>query len=334
MRITRLFFLSVLLFVITTAAMTAIAVSTPPPKGDTYEHAVKYWTFERIKNAMTRDFFYNQSTSLFDRSSRKPSSAVSLGLPWTKGGEVAEATGKVFFTMGSSDYVCSGSVVTDTRASRSLVLTAAHCAYDETNLRFARNWIFVPAYSDSPAPFDANGEFCASTKYGCWHASALVVSQTYASAGGFNTTAAIHDYAFAVLGNGGKELDTVDNVVGSQDAAYSAYSSPADAWLFGYPAARQFKGSTLTYCRGELGFDGYSEDSTYRVACKMTGGSSGGPWLSPFASSGDFTGTGIVFSLNSYGYVGVAAMYGPKLNAETEAMAVVAATANENTLVS
>lgn len=334
MRATRLFFFSFALFVLTTGAMTAIAVSTPAPGGDTYEHAVKYWTFGRMANAQTRDFVYNPETGEFDRSSRKPSADVVLGAPYRLGGEVTQTTGKVYFTMGSTDYMCSGSVVDDLVASRSFVLTAAHCAYDETNLRFARNWIFVPAFADSPTPYDPDRQFCSSTKFGCWHASALVVSTAYAHAGGFNDTAAMHDYAFAVLGDGGKSLSELDDIVGSQAISYVDYTEGSDAWLFGYPAARQYKGVELTYCRGPLGFDQYSENDTYRVACKMTGGSSGGPWMSPFVSSGSNAGTGTIFSLNSYGYRGIVAMYGPKLNAETEAMYVVAATANEDTLVS
>lgn len=334
MRASRLFFSSFALFVLTTATLTAVAVSTPARSGDTYEHAMKYWTFKRIAQAQTRDFVYNSATGEFDRSSLKPSADVSLGLPWTKDDIVSRTTGKVYFTMGTGDYMCSASVVDDLIAARSFVLTAAHCAYDETNLRFATNWIFVPAYASSPAPYDTNQEFCPSTKYGCWHADALVVSRAYASAGGFNDTAALHDYAFAVLGAGGKSMDTVDDVVGSQQIAYTTYTANSDAWLFGYPAARQFKGNSLVYCRGPLGFDEYSENNTYRVTCRMTGGSSGGPWLSPFTTTGADAGAGTIFSVNSYGYRGITAMYGPILNAETQAMYVLALTANENTIVS
>ena len=47
----------------------------------------------------------------------------------------------------------------------------------------------------------------------------------------------------------------------------------------------------------------------------MTGGSSGGPWFSGFSN-----GAGTLMSVNSYGYSGVVAMHGPKLNAETANM--------------
>ena len=48
------------------------------------------------------------------------------------------------------------------------------------------------------------------------------------------------------------------------------------------------------------------------MPCNMTGGSSGGPWLSNFES-----GTTTLSSLNSYGYSGQSVMYGPKFNLRT-----------------
>lgn len=333
MRVTRLFAFSLVLFVATTS-MAAIAVSSPGSKTNSNDRNLAYWTFSRVNNAQSRDFVYNPTSHQFDRSSRKQSQNVSTGLAWKDGGKVELTTGKVFFTMGSTDYVCSASVVDELLLARSIVLTAAHCAYDETNLRFARHWIFVPAYTQAPAAYDPDGEFCASTKFGCWTASALVVSNGYASAGGFNDTAVLHDYAFAVLGNGGAQLDTADDVVGSQPMTFQEYPANADSWLFGYPAAAQFKGAQLTYCRGSLGFDSYSENNTYRVSCKMTGGSSGGPWMSPFTVGGPAPGSGPIFSVNSYGYRGITAMYGPKLGADAEALYAVSLTANDNTIVS
>jgi hypothetical protein len=60
----------------------------------------------------------------------------------------------------------------------------------------------------------------------------------------------------------------------------------------------------------------------------MTGGSSGGPWFAPFSA-----GSGTMVSVNSYGYSGVTAMQGPKLNAETQTMFNTAASVTGNTIV-
>ena len=43
--------------------------------------------------------------------------------------------------------------------------------------------------------------------------------------------------------------------------------------------------------------------------------------------------SGSMISVNSYGYSGITAMHGPKLNSETASMFSVAATATANTIV-
>jgi hypothetical protein len=190
--------------------------------------------------------------------------------------------------------------------------------------------MFVPSYDSAPATLDTAGSFCASTSLGCWTASALVVANGFATAGSFNDQAVVHDYAFAVVGAGGKSgTAQLDSTVGGHPIQFSAVSGGADTYLFGYPAAGRYKGKDLVYCRGPLGFDPSTANTTYRVDCNMTGGSSGGPWFSPFGA-----GSGTMMSVNSYGYSGITAMHGPKLNAETQTMFTTAASANTNTIVS
>ena len=62
----------------------------------------------------------------------------------------------------------------------------------------------------------------------------------------------------------------------------------------------------------------------------MTGGSSGGPWLSGFNASSQ---SGSLSSLNSYGYSGVKAMHGPKFNDDTADVYDAANQASGNTVV-
>ena len=90
----------------------------------------------------------------------------------------------------------------------------------------------------------------------------------------------------------------------------------------------KYKGTDLVYSRGALGFDPSTANATYRVGSNMTGGSSGGPWFAPFSA-----GSGTMISVNSYGYSGITAMHGPKLNAETESMFAEAESATANIIV-
>jgi V8-like Glu-specific endopeptidase len=229
---------------------------------------------------------------------------------------VLKLTGKVWFHIAAGphpgDYICSGSVITDSRSGNSTVLTAGHCAFDQDSGAFVTNWEFIPN-------FDANPTYtCANTTYGCWTATALVIHYGFRYAGAFNTQAITHDWAFAVVGAGGKtgaaQLDTT--VGGSYGITLGASSTRLEA--FGYPAASPYRGSDLTWCAGPVATDASTlTGSTWGMACNMTGGSSGGPWL---IGLDETNGTGgSVASLNSYKYSNDSShMYGPVFNANTQ----------------
>ncbi len=111
------------------------------------------------------------------------------------------------------------------------------------------------------------------------------------------------------------QLDTA--VGGGYAVNTGAISSSTQVHAFGYPAAGKYKGKDLTYCAGPTFQDGNNANATWGIACNMTGGSSGGPWFKDFAGNGS---SGSVTSLNSYGYQGLANMYGPKFNSDTAAV--------------
>lgn len=321
--------LAVVVIGIAGTLLAARQVSAAPQGTRKHDATVKFWTNARIAKAKPRNFNRNPRTGRFARSTTW-SEYFNTGSRWTSGGDIYRNVGRVFFEMGGSYWTCSASAVKDTKSDRSIVLTAAHCAYDETGrYGFARYWMFVPEYATLPAGFDPSGLFCTATSLGCWAAESLVVSNAYANAGGFNGTAVVHDYAFASVGPGGKSDVQLDSVVNPNTPSWSENSAMDDTFLFGYPSAGRYKGSQLIYCRGPLEYDGKMMYETYRVGCGMTGGSSGGPWLSPFDSSGPDTGRGIVMSVNSYGYAGRKAMYGPIFGVETATMFGVAQTTTE-----
>lgn len=252
------------------------------------------------------------------------------GASWNGGGAVTDTTGKVLFALGSSYYVCSGSVATESVSDRSVVVSAGHCVYDEANGQFATNWMFIPDYDSAPAPLDTQGNFCAQTEWGCWTAAYLVVHEGYATAGGFNEQAVLYDWGFAVMGNGGHGNTQLDATVGSQAISFSSVSTGTTVSAFGYPAAQKYKGNDLVYCQGPVGTDSNTSNLTYSVACDMTGGSSGGPWFAPFDNA---TGTGTQMSVNSYGYSGVKSMFGPMFNSNTQATWNTALITNGNAVV-
>lgn len=221
------------------------------------------------------------------------------GTPWTGGTAVVSTTGKVFFTLGGSNYVCSGSSVTS--GNESVVLTAGHCLHEGPGA-YATNFAFVPAYADGARP------------YGTFVATDLYTTSRWAASGDF-----AHDVGFAVVApvNG----TTLTDTVGAQGIGFAA-SRTDFRHGFGYPAARPYDGSDLVHCAGTVFGDPYGAD-TLGMVCDMTGGASGGPWLSGFSTT---TGLGTLTSVNSYKYnADPTRMYGPYLGSVAQQVYTTAA---------
>ena len=306
---------------LTGAGLGAPAASAAPHSRAEHDRIVSFWTKDRVAKAIPRDFVRNRTTGRFTLTPTrgkptKPGTGVT-GTDWTGGGLVQKTTGKVLFAMSGTYYVCSASVVADTSTGTSLVLTAGHCVWDNEGSAFATNWMFIPDYDANPVALDTAGSFCAQTAYGCWTAQALTVPKAFADQTSFNTTATLHDFAFATVAAGGKSSTQLDATVGTQNISYAQGSTNATTDLFGYPAASPYDGKRLIYSEGALGFDPYNSNRTYRVASTMTGGCSGGPWHQSFSAS---TGAGTSMSVNSYSYSGLSYMHGPVFNSETRAL--------------
>ncbi|MGO2772108.1 MAG: trypsin-like serine peptidase [Brachybacterium tyrofermentans] len=193
--------------------------------------------------------------------------------------------GKVFFTVGGQDYVCSGNSVAS--ANGSTVSTAGHCVNDAGT--WASNWVFAPGYDHGETP------------YGLWSASDLFSTDQWVSSEDMN-----YDIAFAVVEPESGTAVLSDMVGGSglefNTARGALYTS------FGYPAATPFDGESLEQCQGTGSDDTLGGTDDQAIDCDMTGGSSGGPW---FAGDGP---SGPQISVNSFGYTSQpGVMYGPYL---------------------
>ena len=286
-----------------------------------HDRVVAYWTAARMAAAQPRDFV-RAGDKFVPRA--RPGGGGSGGLVTGKSfagnGAVRDRVGKVYFHMGGGDWQCSGSVVDDQgRAGFSMVLTAGHCAIDESTGEFATNWIFMPSWDRQPASFTTA---CPGSLYGCWTTAGgggLYVDNDFATAGSFNDQAVTHDWAFAVVGPGGKsggQLDAIAAVTPGYAVGFNSVSVGERLAAFGFPAAGKYHGNDLTYCAGPVGQDSGTGNATWALACDMTGGSSGGGWLEGVNESNG--NGGVLSSLNSYGYSGIKNMYGPKFNAETQ----------------
>jgi hypothetical protein len=219
------------------------------------------------------------------------------GVAWAGGGAVARTTGRVFFTLDGTDYACSGSVVDG--ASTDVVVTAGHCVSDGTG-GWAQNWTFIPGYAQGKAPL------------GAYPARMFVVAGPWADGADEDD-----DVAFVAVGPArvGGALRHVADVAGGQPIAFGSPSRRAD--VFGYPAVPPFTGARLDYCAGPVVPDPYgaADDG---IACAMTEGDSGGPWLSGFDPR---TGLGTITGVSSFKYSGAGrTLYSPDLGPVAQAL--------------
>ncbi|MEU6645384.1 hypothetical protein ABZ863_22915 [Saccharomonospora sp. NPDC046836] len=258
-----------------TADTTSVAVSqraaTTASEQDRIE---EYWTPARMASALPAEALLAEITT----------ELKTLLTPKARASAIPEnprpQLGKVFFTLGGQNYVCSGTATTS--SNRDVVTTAGHCL-NEGPGAFATNFAFVPAYNNGSRP------------YGTWTAERLYTSSAWANSGDFN-----YDVGFAVM-NENASGQSLTDVVGSYPIAFNlarglTYTS------YGYPAAPPFNGQSLYSCTSTARADTIGGSTTQGITCDMTGGSSGGGWLNG----------GRLNSVNSFKYTfDPNTMYGP-----------------------
>jgi hypothetical protein len=258
---------------------------------------------------------------------------------WTAGGAVQTAAGRIYFEMPANSkrkgpwngYVCSGTVIDDATTNRSVILTAAHCVYDDANKAFARNVLFIPDQADtSGSGTDLN---CNNDPLGCWTPAFGVVDINW-------TTATFPDnipwdYAYYVVEDSGAHTGP-----GSTSALDAAAGTLPISFLEPYIDDGVPGGTSIDFTHA-LGYS-YSEDPNFMycaedmttegaynwwlASCGLSGGSSGGPWTQPMDTS---LGTGPVISVNSWGYTTSPGMAGPKLSGSSAACLLTTATSRD-----
>lgn len=279
-----------------------------------------FWTADRIKRAIPFDMVFEPGASVAKRvPAAKPSGGTGgsvKGASWNNGGLPLTASGKVFFAVGANYYQCSGALVKDGKNDRSIVLTAGHCVYDNASQAYVTNWIFIPSYDVNRVSISG-----CSTSNGCWPAVQVYAHSGFTSQTGFTTQATLYDWGFAkitakkngVLPDGGSTSDGSN----SFPIEFSSLPLSSSVSSFGYPAAGKYKGTDLVYSSGPISFDSGTSNQTYSLVSDMTGGCSGGPWLSSMSTTSPYSGT--LSSVNSYKYGTTAFIYGPKFNSDTQA---------------
>ena len=222
------------------AALARSRLVTAPDLG-----TVAYWTPSRMARATPLGL-------------RADETVPGAGIPTARGVPGSKVIGALFFNNGSGGHYCTASVVRTPK--RNMLLTAAHCLYDQSTHGWHRHIVFVPRYSAGHRP------------YGTWPIWLMVADKRWIAHGDPDL-----DYAFAAVQViGGRRLA---DVVGANELR-TGQGYTNRVVVAGYPAKENYPadrpvgcaGRTYRQTRGQLRFDCHG----------FFGGTSGSPWLSDY----------------------------------------------------
>lgn len=246
---------------------------------------------------------------------------------WPYGGVIQTSTGRILFFFDGNPYVCSGTVIKDTAADRTIVLTAGHCAYQyqPSGGRFTEHVLFIPNQVDTRGV--VSDELCTNDPLGCWVPAFAVVHYEWTTKGFPHSVP--YDYAYYVIPNDvsahlrgfihenqqdlSRILEEIVEPIPIDFDWHRTGSTTSQLNLsgefihgLGYSFNRD---PAFRYCAYNAGskFGIPTYENLWLGMCAMTGGSSGGPWL----KDTDTDGRGTVISINSWGYASVTGMAGP-----------------------
>ncbi|WP_241779834.1 trypsin-like serine peptidase [Streptomyces natalensis] len=198
--------------------------------------------------------------------------------------------GKLVVDGPEGPMACSGTVVEDPAhpGKSNLVWTAGHCVHSGKNGSWMRNIVFVPSYNHNGVPMSQVGNTPAQqiAPYGKFWADWINTSNEWIKMGGERASAG-SAYDFAVLhvrpenGTGRSLQETVGA------AAQVAFDAPTGTSLgsvtaIGYPGDAPYDGARMMSCLNRPSSFTMRQGTPAMdaIGCTMTGGSSGGGWLS------------------------------------------------------
>lgn len=267
-----------------------------------------------IKQTSTIRTFNVKSTKIETRKGVETftSESMTTEAPWTKDGKVRGAVGRLYFEFPDGKYECSGTTVYDNKSGRSLILTAAHCIYDDITGAFATNVLFIPEDNvqkgNAAADYNCNDDPC-----GCWSPTGGVVHEEWKNIEFPKNLA--YDVGFYVVDNVGKHsgpecqgTEALDEAI--EELHMDVTGSNIRQILYGFGFSED-SDPPLRYCVDMAETRKVAdEELLFMPNCALMDGTSGGPWI---RSMDESTGDGAVVGVNSWSYVSSGGMGGPIL---------------------
>jgi V8-like Glu-specific endopeptidase len=241
------------------------------------EEVLKYWTPDRMRDAQPEPFDVVKPEQTEEQAEQK--SGAPAAFTTTRVANVQaypfKANGKLFYSRDGKNYSCSASAI-----DYNVILTAAHCTYNPTTGQWATNIMFKSSYADG----SSTGVF-AGLK--------AIVPDGWGSDRN-------HKYDYSMVRMSKNMYPTCTKLGFDIGMPVGARQLLA----LGYPGepipGYDFNGKYMWQCLGsDLGFG--SRPGVFKMENNLTGGSSGGPWLST-AYSGESLQYAV--GLNSYSTVG------------------------------
>lgn len=205
-------------------------------------------------------------------------------------------TGRLEMQSGSDAYTCSGTVINSTTGL--IVLTAAHCIFDDDTREYFDRIRFSPAYERGESPL------------GVWEATDWWVPEQYLEANDRWLDGADDDgwmgFDFGFVRVAPQDGRTLEDVAGGQGVSFTAETN--GVVIAGYPGNDDFDAEVLRHCADDEVDYGAGGDANYGAECEMGDGASGSGWVSNLDPA---TGAGHVVAVYSNG--GDSGAYGPPL---------------------
>lgn len=205
-------------------------------------------------------------------------------------------TGRLELESGSEAYTCSGTVINSTTGL--VVITAAHCIFDDDTRDYYDRIRFSPAYERGDSPL------------GVWEAEEWWVPQQYLEANERWLDGADDDgwmgFDVGFIRFAPQDGRTLEEVAGGQGVSFTAETN--GVVIAGYPGNDDFDAEVLRHCVDDELDYGAGGDANYGAACDMGDGASGSGFVSNLDPR---TGAGHITAVYSNG--GGSGAYGPPL---------------------
>ena len=187
------------------------------------------------------------------------------------------AAGRLFFTDGSLNYSCTASLI-----KKGVLITAAHCVYNNVAGAYYAGFVYVPAYRNGLAP------------YGSWTASATVVFTSYQTQATCLTGGVVCTTDIAVIILAQQSGAWVGTATGWFGYGWNGYgftpANLAQIKQLGYPTSHD-SGKKMIETDAQADKAGSELLDNTQWGSSQTAGSSGGPLVVNFGKKPKYQGT-------------------------------------------